>query len=69
MYVFTGRKSFLRCTIFFSGLNFIVENYCVQITNMQVNAPGDSPNTDGIHISETQNVLIQDTQIGCGTFL
>ena len=41
----------------------------VQVTNMQVNAAEDSPNTDGIHISKTQNVFIQDTQIGCGTFL
>ncbi|MCO5549993.1 hypothetical protein L7F22_003470 [Adiantum nelumboides] len=40
--------------------------YNVQAVNLQVEAPADSPNTDGIHISGTQNVLIQDTWIGSG---
>lgn len=40
--------------------------YTVQAVNLQVEAPADSPNTDGIHISGTQNVLIQDSWIGSG---
>lgn len=40
--------------------------YGVQVVNLLVDAPADSPNTDGIHISATQNVLIQDSWIGTG---
>ncbi|KAH1198443.1 putative polygalacturonase [Glycine max] len=38
----------------------------VRITSVKVSAPGDSPNTDGIHISESTNVIIQDSKIGTG---
>ncbi|KAK7386871.1 hypothetical protein VNO78_27215 [Psophocarpus tetragonolobus] len=38
----------------------------VRITGVKVSAPGDSPNTDGIHISESTNVIIQDSKIGTG---
>ncbi|MCO5548978.1 hypothetical protein L7F22_002442 [Adiantum nelumboides] len=40
--------------------------YGVDVVNLQVTAPEDSPNTDGIHISETQNVRIQDSSVGTG---
>ncbi|KAI5072137.1 hypothetical protein GOP47_0012243 [Adiantum capillus-veneris] len=40
--------------------------YGVEVVNLQVSAPEDSPNTDGIHVSETQNVIIQDSSIGTG---
>ncbi|XP_027347567.1 probable polygalacturonase At1g80170 [Abrus precatorius] len=38
----------------------------VRISGVKVSAPGDSPNTDGIHISESTNVIIQDSKIGTG---
>ncbi|KAJ7949176.1 polygalacturonase-like [Quillaja saponaria] len=38
----------------------------VKASNLVVTAPGDSPNTDGIHISETQNILLQKCVIGTG---
>lgn len=41
----------------------------VRITGVKVSAPGDSPNTDGIHISESTNVIIQDSKIGTGSEL
>eukprot|EP00250_Pteridium_aquilinum_P019492 c24452_g1_i2 orf=1073-1834(+) len=44
----------------------LVHCYTVQAVNLQLEAPADSPNTDGIHISSTQNVLIQDSWIGSG---
>ncbi|MCO5564799.1 hypothetical protein L7F22_018467 [Adiantum nelumboides] len=40
--------------------------YGVEVVNLQVTAPEDSPNTDGIHISERQNVRIQDSSVGTG---
>ncbi|KAH7436599.1 hypothetical protein KP509_05G027300 [Ceratopteris richardii] len=40
--------------------------YGVEAFNIQVRAPADSPNTDGIHIAGTQKVLIQDSWIGTG---
>lgn len=41
----------------------------VRINGVKVSAPGDSPNTDGIHISESTNVIIQDSKIGTGSEL
>ncbi|KAG6708242.1 hypothetical protein I3843_06G065700 [Carya illinoinensis] len=38
----------------------------VRISGVRVSAPGDSPNTDGIHITESTNVLLQDCKIGTG---
>ncbi|KAH7446232.1 hypothetical protein KP509_01G046000 [Ceratopteris richardii] len=40
--------------------------YNVQVAGLQVEAPADSPNTDGIHVSATQNVLIQDSWMASG---
>lgn len=41
----------------------------VRILGVKVSSPGDSPNTDGIHISESTNVLVQDCKIGTGSQL
>ncbi|XP_054816605.1 polygalacturonase-like [Prosopis cineraria] len=38
----------------------------VTLSNLNVRAPEDSPNTDGIHVTETQNILITDSTIGTG---
>ncbi|KAK9055481.1 hypothetical protein SSX86_026564 [Deinandra increscens subsp. villosa] len=38
----------------------------VQASNVQVSAPGDSPNTDGIHVTHTQNITISNSVIGTG---
>jgi polygalacturonase len=38
----------------------------VRIIGVTVKAPEDSPNTDGIHISESTNVAIQNAHIGTG---
>ncbi|KAJ3683155.1 hypothetical protein LUZ60_013382 [Juncus effusus] len=38
----------------------------VKISGIHVKAPEDSPNTDGIHITESSNVAIQNVQIGTG---
>ncbi|XP_073038808.1 polygalacturonase-2-like [Primulina eburnea] len=38
----------------------------VDASNLRVTAPGDSPNTDGIHITKTQNINILDSIIKTG---
>lgn len=35
-------------------------------SNIAINAPASSPNTDGFDISDSTNVLIQDSQIKSG---
>ncbi|KAA8533158.1 hypothetical protein F0562_033309 [Nyssa sinensis] len=38
----------------------------VRVTDVKVSAPEDSPNTDGIHITGSKNVVIQNSKIGTG---
>uniref|UniRef100_A0A0D9XQV9 Polygalacturonase n=1 Tax=Leersia perrieri TaxID=77586 RepID=A0A0D9XQV9_9ORYZ len=38
----------------------------VEIAGAVVSAPGDSPNTDGIHIKQSRNVTVRDAVIGTG---
>ncbi|CAN8235738.1 unnamed protein product [Cochlearia groenlandica] len=38
----------------------------VRISRVMVTSPGDSPNTDGIHITASTNVVVQDCKISTG---
>ncbi|XP_073048896.1 polygalacturonase At1g48100-like [Primulina eburnea] len=38
----------------------------VAVYNLSVSSPGDSPNTDGIHLQNSKEVLIRSSNIGCG---
>ena len=38
----------------------------VHLTQLTITAPGDSPNTDGIHASHSHHVRILNTTIGTG---
>ncbi|KAH9627202.1 hypothetical protein KSS87_020748 [Heliosperma pusillum] len=38
----------------------------VRVSNVRISSPGDSPNTDGIHISESTNVVVLNSKIGTG---
>ncbi|XP_059295950.1 polygalacturonase-2-like [Lycium ferocissimum] len=38
----------------------------VEASNLIVTAPGDSPNTDGIHVANTQNIQMSHSSIGTG---
>ncbi|WOK98520.1 hypothetical protein Cni_G07232 [Canna indica] len=38
----------------------------VQVFNMTVNSPGNSPNTDGIHLQNSRDVMIHHTNMSCG---
>jgi hypothetical protein len=38
----------------------------VHATSLTIQAPEDSPNTDGIHIQQSQNIIIDNTRIGTG---
>ncbi|XP_031396109.1 polygalacturonase-like isoform X2 [Punica granatum] len=40
--------------------------YNVKASNLAVTAPGNSPNTDGIHVTSTQNIKISHSTIGTG---
>lgn len=58
-------------TSFNSPRNHISINGCknVKITQIKLEAPDDSPNTDGINISGSSNVDIHDTMIGTGMYI
>lgn len=38
----------------------------VSVYNITVSSPGDSPNTDGIHLQNSRDVLIRTANIACG---
>ncbi|KAH6754874.1 hypothetical protein C2S53_019835 [Perilla frutescens var. hirtella] len=44
----------------------MIDSDKIKITNLKITAPGDSPNTDGIHLSNATNINITDTVIGTG---
>ncbi|RZS24924.1 hypothetical protein BHM03_00058056 [Ensete ventricosum] len=39
----------------------------VEVFNITVSSPGDSPNTDGIHLQNSRDVMIHGVDMGCGT--
>ncbi|XP_059308468.1 probable polygalacturonase At1g80170 [Lycium ferocissimum] len=48
-------------------MNFVISrSESIRITGVTVSAPEDSPNTDGIHITESTNVVLQNSKIGTG---
>ncbi|KAI8527081.1 hypothetical protein RHMOL_Rhmol12G0048100 [Rhododendron molle] len=48
-------------------MHFIVSrSQSVRLSDVQISAPGDSPNTDGIHITASTNVLLENCKIGTG---
>ncbi|KAH7833130.1 hypothetical protein Vadar_003347 [Vaccinium darrowii] len=38
----------------------------VAVANINISSPGDSPNTDGIHLQNSRDVLIRSSNLGCG---
>ncbi|GLT33245.1 hypothetical protein SLA2020_078490 [Shorea laevis] len=38
----------------------------VQVSNFAASSPGDSPNTDGIHLQNSRDVVIYSTNLACG---
>lgn len=48
-------------------MNFVISRSdSIRISGVKVSAPEDSPNTDGIHITESTNVVLQNSKIGTG---
>ena len=60
------RVSYLRITN--SPKAHITINGCVDaiFSHVTIQSPGDSPNTDGIDISASKNILIKDSKIAAG---
>ena len=49
-------------------MHFVISrSNSVRVYGVQVTAPEDSPNTDGIHITQSTNVVLQDCKIGTGS--
>ncbi|KAK4418109.1 Exopolygalacturonase [Sesamum alatum] len=44
----------------------VTDSHDVSVQQLRINAPADSPNTDGIHLSSSKNVNITDSVIGTG---
>ncbi|KAL6520237.1 hypothetical protein OROMI_032417 [Orobanche minor] len=38
----------------------------VDVSEITISSPGDSPNTDGIHLQNSQTVAVYNSKIGCG---
>ncbi|KAK1297804.1 hypothetical protein QJS10_CPB14g00086 [Acorus calamus] len=38
----------------------------IKVQNITIVSPGDSPNTDGVHLQNTHDVEIWNSSIGCG---
>jgi len=48
-------------------MHFIIaRSKTVRVSEVRVSAPGDSPNTDGIHITQSTNVVVENCKISTG---
>ncbi|CAI9778173.1 unnamed protein product [Fraxinus pennsylvanica] len=48
-------------------MHFVIsKSNSVRVSDVKVSAPEDSPNTDGIHITESTNIILQNCKIGTG---
>ncbi|CAM8903554.1 unnamed protein product [Rhodiola kirilowii] len=63
---FESWKSGILKWIEFTKLKGITIQGVVKVFNMQTASPGDSPNTDGIHLQNSQDVEIHDSSFACG---
>lgn len=41
----------------------------IQVSGITISSPEDSPNTDGIHLQNSQNVVIHSSDLACGNIL
>lgn len=48
-------------------MNFVISRSdSIRVRGVRVSCPGDSPNTDGIHITDSTNVVLENCKIGTG---
>jgi len=67
---FYGSKSVTvtGITILNSARTHLIFDNCVsvQVFDIKILSPGDSPNTDGIHLQNSEDVLIYGSNLACG---
>lgn len=69
MTVYSSANVILRNLTFRNSQQIHIEISCstnVQVEALQIVAPEDSPNTDGIHVANSQHVVIQNSTIRTG---
>jgi polygalacturonase len=65
MTVYSSANVILRNLTFRNSQQIQIEISCstnVQVESLQIVVPEDSPNTDGIHVANSQHVVIQKVQ-------
>ena len=84
-YSFNNIKLLSQAVRFYSSLNLTIRDIQIQnsprchlkfdncagvkVTNLSISSPGDSPNTDGIHLQNSQRVEVENSTISCGITL
>ena len=71
MTVYSSANVILRNLTFRNSQQIHIEISCstnVQVEALQIVAPEDSPNTDGIHVANSQHVVIQNSTIRTGCY-
>lgn len=81
----TNTSSVLQALRFYGSFNVTVTGITIQnspqchlkfdncigvsVYNFSVSSPGNSPNTDGIHLQNSKDVLIRSSTLACGKSL
>ncbi|KAK3416773.1 hypothetical protein EUGRSUZ_H02537, partial [Eucalyptus grandis] len=71
----TALRFYSSCNVSVRGISIVNSPLChlkfdnsrgIKISNIAISSPKDSPNTDGIHLQNSQHVEIEHSNIGCG---
>ncbi|KAF8016270.1 hypothetical protein BT93_H1694 [Corymbia citriodora subsp. variegata] len=71
----TALRFYSSCNVNVRGISIVNSPLChlkfdnsrgIKISNITISSPEDSPNTDGIHLQNSQHIEIEHSNIGCG---
>lgn len=71
-------RFYSSCNVMVRGISIVNSPLChlkfdnsrgIKISNITISSPEDSPNTDGIHLQNSQHVEIEHSNIGCGMYI